>query len=729
MSLVLDPPPSPASTAAIDRLRAALADVRRQARRWIWLESLGLVCLVATGFFWAALLFDWCFEPSREVRLVMLVAVGLGLTWLVATKLAGRLATPLDDARLALAVERTHPQFRDSLSTAVELSSSAAAGVDAELLGRTAATAAALVDGVRADRLFRRQRLMLLALVAGMAVATVATLAGLRPDIAARWARRMTLASDEPWPRAVLLEAEGFSGGTRVVARGTDVEVIVRAAASHQIPDVVDLRWRPAAARGRGWRWERMGTRGGATAAGQLFGHVLKTVGEPIEIEVRGGDAWLRPLRLDVVDPPALATLAISARLPEYLGGGTRSAPAARIVQLPRGSSVEIEITATKPLASATMTVVADGEETPIATLAGGSPPGRTLVGRIEGIVGEQTIGARLTDTHGLPNREPITFVLSAVPDEPPRVAARLRGISSAVVPRGRLPVQGTITDDHGLAAAAIRLRLVTAEAEAATKPPLGERLQPLAAVRPGAAVVELSGGSAETVMLEPLALAPGQRIEVAVTATDTCGLDGGANQATSETWSLDVVSPEALQAMLEAREVILRRRFEAAIADLGQSRDRLAAVEGAAVSAADAGRLAEAAARATGETGEIAAAFREIRLELDNNQLLSPELDTRLVARIATPLEAIAAGDLPALVAACRVVADPARGAAAVRLVRQADDVLTKMRNVLDMMMELESFNEVVERLRGVIRVQEEIRTETIEQQKKRAREALEGP
>ena len=47
----------------------------------------------------------------------------------------------------------------------------------------------------------------------------------------------------------------------------------------------------------------------------------------------------------------------------------------------------------------------------------------------------------------------------------------------------------------------------------------------------------------------------------------------------------------------------------------------------------------------------------------------------------------------------------------------------------VLERMLELESVNEVIERLRGVIRVQEEIRRETLERQRKRGREALESP
>jgi len=43
--------------------------------------------------------------------------------------------------------------------------------------------------------------------------------------------------------------------------------------------------------------------------------------------------------------------------------------------------------------------------------------------------------------------------------------------------------------------------------------------------------------------------------------------------------------------------------------------------------------------------------------------------------------------------------------------------------------MIELESFNQLVDRLRAVIRTQEDIRAETLEQQKKRGRQILEGP
>jgi len=196
---------------------------------------------------------------------------------------------------------------------------------------------------------------------------------------------------------------------------------------------------------------------------------------------------------------------------------------------------------------------------------------------------------------------------------------------------------------------------------------------------------------------------------------------------ARGDTWTLDVVTPEALQAMLEAREVLLRRRYQAAIDDLAQARERLVAPAGPGRTG-DGDHGSEATARATGEAREIAAAFRGIHRELANNQLLSTDVEARLLGPSAAPLEALAEEDLAGLARACRAAAaDPAAGGAA--LTRRMDAVLARMRAILERMLELESLNEVIERLRGVIRVQEEIRSDTLERQKRRGREALESP
>ena len=709
---------SQATVVDIGPLRHLLAALRRSTRRWIWGESLALVCLAGALVFWGSLAIDWLLEPPPGWRMAVAAAAAVGLVWLVVSKLVSRLATPLPDTALATLVERSHPAFRDSLSTAIELADRPRDDVDSRLLARTAAEAAALVDQVDRAKLFRRRRLMGLVLGGLAGVASIAGLALARPALADLWVRRNVMFREDPWPRQVALTAEGFVDGRRIVARGSDVDVIVKAATDRVVPEVVDLRSRGAGS----WRSDRMGTRGGVVDGAQAFGHVLKNVTDDLTLEVRGGDARLRNLRLVAVDAPALARLEITYTLPEYLGGGRRQAAASRIVQVPAGSVVEIACTATKPLSAASMTSIADGSEEVVGSLAGANA-GRTITASVGPVAGDRTLVVRFTDSDGLENREPVSFVLSAVNDAPPQVAVRMPGISTAVTPRAVLPLVGTITDDHGLASAAVLLQVADA----------AEVDRPIDRVPAGAAVVEFAPDAPERVALEPLGLAAGRRLTVSIVATDGCRLATGPNVAASDAWGLDVVTPEALLAMLEAREIILRRRFESTLADLVQSRDRLATPAANVASAADpdrdagegddVARLLEASTRAAGETGELAAAFRLIRDELANNALLSPELENRLVSQIADPLARIAAVDLPGVAAACR------RRAPRDEIVRATDAVLARMRAVLDRMMELESFNEVVDLLRGLIRTQEEIRAETLRRQKQRAREALEQP
>lgn len=719
--------------AELARLVRMLEGVRRQTRGWIWVESVAWLVLYAAAVFWLSLGLDWCIEPPSWVRAgVAVVAVAVAV-WLVATRLVSRLAVPLPLESLALVVERCHPEFRDSLSTAIALGGREIE-VDHDLLARTTAEAFARSGDLRPGRIFRRRRLALLAATAFAAAASVAGFVAARPAAASLWARRLALLDDEPWPRRVALEIEDFPGGVRTVARGSDVELIVHAhAARGGPPEEVDLRSRGAA----GWRSERMGMRGAATADGQTFGHVVRAVVQDLELEVRGGDARLRGLVVRTVEPPELAALEIRAALPQYLGGGSREPPAARIVSLPRGSRVELLFRSTKPLSAAAIVHRGEGnEDRTIAEVGcGATEPVLAIAGVVDPLDGDGSVVVTFVDTDGLAPREPIRFALVAVPDEPPRVSARLACAATAVTPRGRLMLEGTIVDDHAVAAADVEVAVTRG---AAVKPramppenhdsPATERF-PITRVKGSGPLVEIPSAAPEVVPLERLDLAVGDRIAVTVAARDACGLDGGPQQGRGETWSVDVVAAETLQAMLEAREIVLRRRFEAAINDFAGARERFAGAgpPGRATDedrSRDGVRFGEAVARATGETTEIAAAYRGIRMELDANALLAPEVENRLLAQIAEPLEALAATDLPRLETASRAAATVDAAVA-----RRADELLGRMRAILAKMMELESFNEVVERLRGVIRTQEEIRAETIERQKRRAREALEGP
>lgn len=718
----------PDTTTSIESLERLLGRLRREVRIWIWVESLASIALAAVVIVAATLLLDWLLEPPGWARAAALVAAGAVLAWMFVTRLLLRLGTPLADRSLALAVERRQPELGDTLSTAVGLAAAPRGDVDPGLVKQTTLEAEALVGRVKPGRVFRRRRLIGIALGGLLAAAGLAGGAAVWPDLAGIWTRRMLLLADEPWPRRVRLEAEGFMNGVRTVARGGDVDLVVRAVAdSGPPPELIELR-----ILGReGWRTVRMGTRGGGDEAGQVFGHVLESVAEEYQLEVRGGDARLRGLRLAVVEPPAVAAATVRYVLPGYLGGGERLPPFSRVVPVPLGSQVSVSFTATKPLAVATLTArfataaSDDAAGTVLAEITAADPPNATIAATIPVLEADATLTVTATDTDGISAREPFTVVLAAVPDEPPGVAVRLADISLTVTPAARLPVVGTLADDHGLAAATVEL----ARGDDAWS-------LPIARIRGGEPLVELPADAPEIVSLAPLALQYGDRLTVNVTARDTCGLAGGPNVGTGDTWLLDVVTPEAMQASLEAREILLRRRYEAAIEDLDSARRGLAGEENTDQPAdqpdADGmrivvGRLEEATARAVGEVGEIATAFGGIRNELDLNSLLTSELETRLVVHVADPLAGLAADGLRGLAPACRAFRG---GEAAVgEVASRADEAIAALRGVLARMLELESFNEVVEKLRDVIRTQEQIRADTLERQRQRAREALESP
>ena len=190
----------------------------------------------------------------------------------------------------------------------------------------------------------------------------------------------------------------------------------------------------------------------------------------------------------------------------------------------------------------------------------------------------ELTLQFTLRDTDGFKARDPIFLTLLAVPDEPPEVKVRLVGTREPVVtPKGRLPVTGTITDDHGLGRAWWAYTVEERAAPAIPKKPSADSLAkpanpPKAPLRRSGEVplAELPKHLAEFVVKEAdvkasqLSLATGQRLTLAVRAADLCTFGNGPNIGSGETWQLDVVSEDELVTRLEARELLVKQRFEA---------------------------------------------------------------------------------------------------------------------------------------------------------------------
>ena len=142
--------------------------------------------------------------------------------------------------------------------------------------------------------------------------------------------------------------------------------------------------------------------------------------------------------------------------------------------------------------------------------------------------------------------------------------------------------------------------------------------------------------------------------------------------------------------------------------------------------------RVLQNSQRAAHETLELASAFDAIRGELVNNRVDTEELKLRLKDGIADPLRKIGSQRFPELEKRLRelekrlsneAVGPPARAAAQA----QADAILVEMQQVLDRMLELETFNEALDLLRAIISSQEKVGDETKQRQKDKFRDLIE--
>ena len=314
-----------------------------------------------------------------------------------------------------------------------------------------------------------------------------------------------------------------------------------------------------------------------------------------------------------------------------------------------------------------------------------------------------------------------------AVPDEPPKLAVRLRGIGSAITPRAALPVEGRISDDCGLG------RIWFEHSPGDGEP------RRTAIGLPSAGATELQIDRVLDCRDFPdKEISPGGRLLVSVKAADRSNLAEAPNVGTSDEWLLDVVAPERLRTMLESRELALRQRFEAIIAEASETRDALARMPLGSLAAGQGGtalrveRAAQNCRKSAHEILALAQSFENIREELINNRIDSEELKARLQEGIAAPLKRIAEQRIPELEHRLADLLDSLADDAVAperrdRAVAESDAVLAAMREVLSRMIELEDFNEAIAVLRQIIEKQETLNRQTEQSHKDRLRGLLE--
>ena len=372
----------------------------------------------------------------------------------------------------------------------------------------------------------------------------------------------------------------------------------------------------------------------------------------------------------------------------------------------------------------------------------------------VEHLNQDLVLNVSLLDSDGIISTEPFIVGIAALADKAPSVEIGLMGIGTAVTPDVIIPVAGTVSDDYGVQSSWFDVQLdegdplkfsITLVEGDQVQSPLDFRVQ------------RAANGRAE--------LKPGEKINLSVRANDNYDLQGDPNIGSSTQFTLDVVTPTELLAGLERRELSLRQRYELIIAEVQGMRDSLQLVLESATQienntsgsasaepedddgnqlSPEEKKLREESLRllrtqraivqshkSNQESLGIAVSFDDIRLQLMNNRVDTEDHKNRLLQKISDPLRLICEVDFPALdteLIELEVVIDGKTSQidqAALALDR-ADVVLLKMTVVLDNMLELETYNELIDLIRSLIDDQEQISEKTQQERKKQVLDLL---
>jgi hypothetical protein len=695
---------TPMTTALDPILASRLARMTRRIRTFVFLENAAWVLLFLFVAAWGQWVLDFTSRgmrwSMRATLLVLIVATAVVLIfrWVVAP-----LRLRFGAAEMAHFVERRYPKLSSTLVSAVRFSAGQVGPANLnspgliqsviESAGRQ--TVGLDFDGVLNPRRARRA-------VAGLAVAAVIALIAVvsAPQSAYLWLARNVLLRDLPLPKRTHLTVDNEQGYF-TGAKGDDL--IITAHATGVRPREVEIFFRmQSGQRGR----QSMITVGGESA--YRYRYTFEKAQEDFTFFLRGGDDETEEFSVRLLDRPKVERTAMRIVPPAYSGLETLDLPdGRRAAQVLRGSEVTLWIETNHPVRRA---VLMSGEKSLLDAEAEGARQKATVVS-----LETQSYHFHLVDEAGLENREIMRFSVQVMKDEPPRVRAKLPGVGDMITPNAVLPMELSFEDPFGLATVEVVLQFV--------RDPVEEQVLVPPAFRPKMTTLS-------TTLSWPVAssgLVPGERLVILARASDFDTVSG-PNQSRSPEVNLRIVTPEELLAELSRREREFRSDFERLIDGQEQLRGRLLTLWGQfteqeRVDVVREGlRAAERTQRnLTASVNIVRQQFERILAELQVNQLESTEVRGRIGDGIIDPLAQLVKRDLTA--AADKIGQWASGGSQEVAKVidRQQAEILAQMRTILANMSYREGYQEIVNMLRDIIRLQQDLSAEskkTLEEQ-----------
>ncbi len=593
---------------------------------------------------------------------------------------------------------------------------------------------------------------------------------------------------DSDLPPPVLIR---FENGSLRLPRGSSGTLRVRARAQDAVvPEVCTVYFvSDDGTRGQA-NMRRVGRVIDGYQAFLLEGPPLAGLSESVTLSVRGLDARLDNFRIEAVQPPALTRVQVVTTDPDYLQPPIRqNADMPEPVSISRrvdyqsglrvreGAKTELVARSSVPLGrvDARMLVGNTSVASPAVSLSANATEFTLSIDDLRQPV---TIIIVPEDRDGISAQVPYRYFLGVVMDEKPEIEMRLKGIGTAVTRNARIPIFGKATDDYELDFAAVTLSTVDqSDRAAATTDEAGEPVESDAA-QPSRAIkvpirpdrdgdFQLTIDLREIGELTDSAIAipePGGAINLLGEVTDHYDLDGRNHRSASQLYRLDILTPENLLALLERRELGLRSRLEQTIEETRSMRDAISALtpdleslepldvdiaEGAARTeeAADGParerqvlrlrtqQIGLQATKTSEELEGIAISLDDLLEEMANNRVDSVDRSERIGSGVRDPLRGIVAGDLATLREQIAMV-ERRTGAAAqspsapelsAQAVQTAEQVLLQLTAVLEKMLDLESYNEILDMVRELIDSQEGLIEETKKEQRRRVLDLFE--
>lgn len=348
----------------------------------------------------------------------------------------------------------------------------------------------------------------------------------------------------------------------------------------------------------------------------------------------------------------------------------------------------------------------------------------------------ETEVRIYLEDADGVISGEPARLTIGGIADAPPVVETELRGIGPSITRQASIPVAGRVSDDYGLRRVRFDFRI---------DDETGWQSRPLSR-GPAEGAPEFRLGSPDDPLerfhLTALNLAVGQKLTLALFAEDGDDLNG-PHAARGPRHEFQIVSAEELLAIVYAKELNLRQRFEQLIAEVeavgGELRRQRVAAEELAVLgsrpgdaegmarlekfeaslAASAERSLYQANKNAEETRAIQAGFQDLLHELVNNAVHTRQMLDRIEGLIVRPLGRICEQEFRRLDAAVRALGGAGQrrqnaGEAIDAAIAAADDLVAQMRRILGEMEDLAEFHQALKHLQLIIEDQEQLREAT---------------